>query len=96
MKKTFNFIFSILALVYIVIMAIAGLNTTVFAQQPILLDFFKGDAFKFISTWAPFAILFGFAFTNFFAKSLKILLLILLIACAVLYVLTIGFPQIFA
>ena len=76
-------------------MAIYGANLVIF-DKPILETFYLSEAFVYISTWAPFAILFGFAFTNFFAKSLKILLLILLIACAVLYVLTIGFPQIFA
>jgi len=94
MKKVLYLITSIAAIIYIVLMAMYGLSMNL--ADPFLVDFFISDFFQFIVDWMPLAIMGGFALTFFFEKSIKILFFILLLVGIILYIITFGFPQIFA
>lgn len=92
MKKILYFIFAILGLAYIAIMALYGVNL----MHPFMTDFFSSDLFKFVVTWGPLVLIGGFCFINFFGKTLKLIFFFLLLAAVVLYILAFGFPEIFA
>lgn len=92
MRKVLYFIFAILGLAYIALMALYGVNL----MHPFMTEFFTSEIFGYISTWGSLVIIGGFCFTYFFGKTLKLIFFFLLLAAVILYVLAFGFPQIFA
>ena len=92
MRKVLYFIFAILGLAYIAIMALYGVNL----MHPFMTEFFTSDIFNFVSKWGMLVIIGGFCFTNFFGKTLKLIFFFLLIAAVTLFVLAHGSPEIFA